>query len=197
MPDYDYSGAGEYFITMCIQNRECLLGKVENETMQLNHCGFIVNDQWKDLPNHYPELQLGAWMVMPNHFHGILILTGVGAIQESPKYDAKVNQVRAIQEPPQQSPQQWEPAKRDERRKMLLSKIIGRFKMTTAKQINLLRNTPGTTIWQRNYYEHIIRNNESFTNIENYILNNPASWNTDTENPGNDSGRGNLSRGDS
>ncbi len=178
LPDYDYSGAGEYFITMCIQNRECLLGRVENETMQLNDCGLIVNEQWKDLPNHYSELQLGAWMVMPNHFHGVLILTGVGAIQ-----------VGAIHESPQQS-QQWEPLKRDERRKMLLSKIIVRFKMTTAKHINLLRNTPGTTVWQRNYYEHIIRNNESFANIESYILNNPASWNTDTENLGNNSGRG-------
>jgi REP element-mobilizing transposase RayT len=153
---YDYSQNGAYYVTLCTQNRECLFGEIVNGEMILNEYGKIVEQCWNNLSNHYDNIELDAYVIMPNHFHGIIFITdNVRAIHELPLL-------------PQQSPQQ--------RRKMLLPKIIGRFKMNSAKQINLMRNTPGISVWQRNYYEHIIRNDKSLENIRNYIINNPSKW---------------------
>jgi len=165
LPEYDYSCAGEYFVTICVHGRECLLGDIENECMVLNDYGHCVDCYWKELPSHYNHLHLGEWVVMPNHVHGILNITDgadVGAIHESPMKELPLI---------------------TKRRKMLLSKIIGRFKMNTGKQINIMRNTPGAPLWQRNYYEHIIRDAKSYTEIENYIRNNPLNWLRDQHNP--------------
>ncbi len=104
---------------------------------------------------------------MPNHIHGIIIITNVGAIHELP-----------LQNSPQQMP---EPIKK--RQLMTIPKIIGRFKMNTAKQINQLRNTPGLPLWQRNYYEYIIRNEIELNKIKEYLINNPLKWELDIENP--------------
>jgi len=87
LPEYDYSWAGEYFVTICIHDRECLLGNIDNECMVLSDYGRCVDCYWKELPSHYNHLSLGEWVVMPNHVHGILNITdgaGVGAIHESP-----------------------------------------------------------------------------------------------------------------
>ena len=87
LSEYDYSWTGEYFVTICVHDRECLLGDIENECMVLNDYGHWVNSYWKGLPSHYDHLHLGEWVVMPNHVHGILnIMDGadVGAIHESP-----------------------------------------------------------------------------------------------------------------
>lgn len=168
LPEYDYSWQGEYFVTICVHARECLLGKVVNGEMVVNEFGQIVQRCWKELPSHYAQLSLGEWVVMPNHMHGILIINDadveaipVGVIHELPLHESPMYK----------------------RRKMLLSKIIGRFKMNSGKQINLIRNLPGSSVWQRNYYEHIIRNGKSYIEIENYIRNNPLNWHTDGDNP--------------
>nr|VFK66652.1 MAG: Transposase IS200 like [Candidatus Kentron sp. UNK]VFK72142.1 MAG: Transposase IS200 like [Candidatus Kentron sp. UNK] len=103
---------------------------------------------------------------MPNHFHGILTITGpiVGAIHESP-----------LRQP--QSPRHMTMA---QRRNMTLSKLIGRFKMLSSKRINQSRNTPGARLWQRNYWEHIVRDESELQRLREYIQNNPIRWETDT-----------------
>jgi len=156
LQNYDYSSEGAYFVTMCTQNRECLFGEIVNGEMVLSEYGKIVEQCWFNLPNHYDNIELDAYVIMPDHFHGIIFITGsvVGAIHELPQ---------------RESPRQ--------RRKMLLPKIIGRFKMNSAKQINQIRNTPGVSVWQRDYFEHIIRDVKSLENIRNYIVQNPSKWN--------------------
>ena len=147
LQNYDYSSEGAYFVTMCTKNRECLFGEIVNGEMVLSEYGKIVEQCWFNLPNHYDNIELDAYVIMPDHFHGIIF-------------------IRAIHELPQQ-----------QRRKMLLPKIIGRFKMNSAKQINQIRNTPGVSVWQRDYFEHIIRDVKSLENIRNYIVQNPSKWN--------------------
>jgi putative transposase len=158
---YDYSIAGAYFVTICIQNRKCLLGNIVKGEMRLNDFGKIVSDQWVKTADINNNIELDEWVVMPNHFHGIVIFTHtVGAIHESP-LQMTIKQ----------------------RRNMALPKLIGRFKMLTAKNINQLCRTPGSPIWQRNYYEHIVRDEIGLNRIRQYINENPARWDEDTENP--------------
>ena len=188
LQDYDYSSEGAYFVTMCTQNRECLFGEIVNGQMILNEYGKIVEQCWNDLPNHYDNIALDAYVIMPDHFHGIIFI--VGAIQES--FNASVNSVDsvnavdsinsvgAIHELPRLKQRQQQ--RQQQRRKMLLPKIVGRFKMNSAKKINQMRNTPGISVWQRNYYEHIIRDEKSLENIRNYIINNPLQWYYDNNN---------------
>jgi REP element-mobilizing transposase RayT len=116
---------------------------------------------------------------MPNHFHGIILITdnvdnvdNVRAIRELPIHELPIHEL----------PRQQQKQRQQQRRKMLLPKIVGRFKMNSAKQINQMRNTPGISVWQRNYYEHIIRDEKSLENIRNYIINNPAKWQDDDYN---------------
>jgi REP element-mobilizing transposase RayT len=179
---YDYSQNGAYYVTLCTQNRECLFGEIVNGEMILNEYGKMVEQCWNNLSNHYDNIELDAYVIMPNHFHGIILITdtvdNVGAIHELPLHELPLHESPLqlpLHESPIQSPQQ--------RRKMLLPKIVGRFKMNSAKQINQMRNTPGISVWQRNYYEHIIRNDKSLENIRNYIINNPSEWYYDDYNP--------------
>jgi REP element-mobilizing transposase RayT len=158
---YDYSQAGAFFLTFCTQNRECLFGDVVDGKMQLNDAGKIVADEWLKIAEIRDDIELDEWIVMPNHFHGILTINNtVGAIHESPL------QMTITQ-----------------RRNMTLPKLIGRFKMLSSKRINEMRDTPGIKLWQRNYYEHIIRKDDSLCRIREYILNNPLQWEMDRENP--------------
>ena len=155
---YDYSAQGRYFVTICTNNRECLFGRVADNATILNQNGAIIQKIWNDLPNRYDGIILDAFVVMPNHVHGIIEIIGcadpiVGAIHALPL------QVK--------------------RRQMLFPKIIGYFKMNSAKHINELRHCSDVSVWQRNYYEHVIRNNASLDRIRNYIINNPSNWTND------------------
>ena len=177
LQDYDYSSEGAYFVTICARHRECLFGEIVNGEIVLNEYGKIAEQCWNDMPNYYDNIALDAFIIMPNHFHGIIFITD--------NVD-NVDNVRAIRELPRQRqdelPRQQQKQRQQQRRKMLLPKIVGRFKMNSAKQINQMRNTPGISVWQRNYYEHIIRNDKSLENIRNYIINNPAKWQNDDYN---------------
>ena len=167
LQEYDYSQAGNYYITVCTRDRQCLFGVIVNGQMQLNEAGRIVQNVWDDLPQFYQGLELDAFIVMPNHVHGVVVIrAAVGAIHESPL--------------PSKSSR---PTRLADRRRMLLSKIVGRFKMVTSKEINVRRGTPGQPVWQRNYYEHVIRNEASLRGIQQYIVDNPARWEFDPDNP--------------
>ncbi len=172
---YDYSQAGAYFVTVCTQGRECLFGGIENDAMALNEYGCVVRDEWLKTAEIRTEIQVSEFVVMPNHFHGIIIIAEptFGAIRElSLPYDHSVG---AIHESPLPSRQQ--------RRQMTLSKIVGRFKMLTAKRINETRQMSGVSVWQRNYYEHVIRNEADYAQIAEYIGDNPRRWEDDTLHP--------------
>jgi REP element-mobilizing transposase RayT len=165
---YDYSQAGAYFVTICTQNRACLFGEIHNGEMQLNDVGMFVADEWVKTADTRNEIELDAWVVMPNHFHGIMVFNTpiVGAIHESPL--------------PGQSPLPMTVA---QRRNMALPKLIGRFKMLSAKRINEWRRMEGTRLWQRGYWEHVIRTDESLNQIRQYITHNPAQWQMDSLHP--------------
>jgi REP element-mobilizing transposase RayT len=159
---YDYTQAGVYFITICTQDRACLFGEVVGGEMRVNPLGEIVAWTWNDLPNHNPHVELDAFVVMPNHVHGIIVIVDnpVGAGSEPAPTMAMVTI-----------------------RRHGLPEIVRQFKTFSARRINALRGTPGIPVWQRNYYEHIIRDEESLKRIREYIANNPMQWALDRENP--------------
>jgi putative transposase len=161
---YDYSQSGIYFVTMCVQDKVCLLGKIVDGRMQANTYGEIVKENWRWLAEQYPYVILDEWIVMPNHFHGILCITnsdrGVGPRIATNRGSSRTAPI----------------AKRKP-----LGRLIGAFKTVSTKYINELRNTPGVRFWQRNYYEHIVRNERELNNIRQYIVNNPLHWEFDTE----------------
>ena len=175
LKNYDYSQKGIYFVTICTQNHACLFGKILDGIMKLNEYGIIIRNEWVKLATTRDEIELDEFVVMPNHFHGIVAFTEpVGAIHESPSVRAihELPSVRAIHELPLHMTQ-------IQRRNMGLPKIIGRFKMLSSKQINILRKTPGTKIWQRNYWEHVVRDEIELNRIRKYTKENPIKWETD------------------
>jgi len=158
---HDYSQVGGYFITICTHNWICLLDDIINEKMQVNDYGKIVIECWNDIPKHFRDIQLDEFVVMPNHIHGILmILDCRGTACRAPT-------VERFGKPVVNS----------------LPTIVRSFKSAITNRINKLRRTPGAAIWQRNYYEHIIRNEYKLNKIRQYIQNNPLSWHLDRENP--------------
>ena len=162
LKEYDYSEPGEYFVTICTEGRSHLFGYIDSDAMHENELGKVVRICWQEMPEHYPHVELDEFVVMPNHVHGIVLISGddtVGAIHESPL-----------------------PRNTADRRRMTLSKIVGRFKMNSAKRINQLRGSPGIRVWQRNYFEHIIRDDKSLDRIREYIASNPEQWHHDKEN---------------
>jgi putative transposase len=180
---YDYSSPGEYFITICTQNRECLFGEIVRGEMVLNRCGKIADTYWYQIPDRYNNVIIDAFVVMPNHIHGIIRIEydfegdhhSAGAIRELPLRN----------ELTQQDEDSNSETYRKKRRQMLLSKIVGWYKMNVAKQTNILLNNSGNRFWQRNYYEHIIRDDKSLNRIRDYIINNPAQWVEDMNHPSN------------
>ncbi len=159
---YDYTQAGAYFVTICTYQRECLFGEIMNEEMVLNELGVIANECWRALPEHFPRVELGAFVVMPNHVHGIVIITEskVGAQHAAPLRQQSIN---------------VKPGS--------LGAIVRSFKAAATRRIGREQGISG--IWQRNYYEHIIRNEVGLHRITAYIEANHANWETDSENPKN------------
>jgi REP element-mobilizing transposase RayT len=167
---YNYSQSGAYFITICTNKRRCLFGNIVNNEVNLNELGNIVLNIWNSLPNKYSNIELDEFVIMPNHLHGIILITDVEAIHELPLQESM--NVGTIHE-----------LSLGERRNMLLPKVIGYFKMNSAKIINQKILSSGTSLWQRNYYEHIIRNEYELDRIREYIVNNPIKWMQDYDNP--------------
>ena len=160
LPDWDYSSDGAYYVTMCTQNREYFFGNVINDETRLSDIGEIIKKYWQDIPTHFKNIKLDEFVVMPDHVHGILIINN----------DHK-QPVEAIHELPLQKTQQT----RKLRRQMLIPKIIGKFKMQTTKLFHEIKNT-SEKLWQRDYFEHIIRNENELNRIREYIINNPSKW---------------------
>ncbi|KOR35629.1 transposase [Planktothricoides sp. SR001] len=178
---YDYSQSGFYFITICCYQRECLFGDIINSQIILNNFGELVKKEWLKSAEIRKEIKLGEFVIMPNHFHGIVIIN-----QTNNNYNhVHTNDVGANGRSPlqeiQSSPQQISMTPKS------LSSLIAGFKSATTKKINIIRNTPKTPVWQRNYYDHIIRNDESLERIREYVQNNHLSWENDQLHPNNPS----------
>ena len=161
---YDYSQPGFYFVTICCYQRQRLFGEIVNGAMQLNRSGEIVENEWLKSAVIRPNIELDKYIVMPNHFHGIVIINPV----------ANCSSPLPSLTHPSMKPRS-------------LSSIVAGFKSAVTKKINIIRNAPGTPVWQRNYYEHIIRNETALNNIRQYIINNPLSWYQDQLHPNNPS----------
>ena len=163
---YDYSQAGAYFITICTQNRECLFGEIINGEMRLNTTGQIAADQWYATPQRFADIELDEFVVMPNHIHGIFVNVGAPlAGAQSPGAQSVKNRATARVAP-------------------TVGGIIGAYKSLCVhhglKWIK--QNEPNRILgkmWQRNYWEHIVRNEPELNRIREYIHNNPAQWELD------------------
>ena len=172
---YDYSQPGAYFITICTYRRACLLGDVIEGDMHLNPLGNMAWQCWQAIPDHFPHAVLDAFVVMPNHVHGIVwIVDGlnpsaamVGASDYSPLPDS----------PPQPSPTHSSYPRGTSK---TIGSMVRGFKIGVTKWAR--QNTDIYAVWQRNYYEHIIRNDRALNAIRQYIAGNPARWHLDRYN---------------
>jgi len=173
---YDYTRPGAYFITICTHNREPLFGRVVDGEMVLNEYGEIVWACWREILDHFPHVELDAFVVMPNHVHGIIwIVDDVGTRYAKNVGARHAKNVRAMHASPLQSPRG--PASGS------LGAVVGSFKSAVTRRINEMRGTPGARVWQRNYYEHIIRDDRALNAIRRYIAENPLRWHLDRYNP--------------
>lgn len=160
---YDYSQPGAYFVTICTHNRAHLFGEIVNGVMRLNEYGKIVQYTWHDLVNHVDGIELGEFVVMPNHIHGIINIVGAGSVgvgseptpTTAPTVNTQPNRIKPLPE------------------------IVRQLKTFSARRINEQRGMRGIPVWQRNYYEHIIRDEKSYQRIAEYIFNNPSNWQQD------------------
>jgi REP element-mobilizing transposase RayT len=159
---HDYAQEGLYFVTLCARNRECLFGEIAGEDVRLNETGETVEKCWYEITQHYPDTALHNHIVMPNHFHGIIEITksSVGAENLPPSF------------PPSFHGAEDFPPLRPNCKSCTLGAIIRGFKIGTT--LNM-----GFSPWQRNYYEHIIRDANDYTRIDDYIIHNPIQWETD------------------
>jgi putative transposase len=166
---FDYSADGAYFVTVCAQGRECLFGRIVNGGMELNEAGWMVETWWREMSNKFPSVGIDTFVVMPNHFHGIVCIVGATLCG------------RPVADKEEGRPHRVAPT---------LGDIIDWFKtMTTNAYIRGVKQSnwpsfPGR-LWQRNYYERIIRDEVEFDAIRKYIVENPMKWVEDTENPSN------------
>jgi REP element-mobilizing transposase RayT len=150
---YDYSSAGAYFVTVCVRNRKHALGSVRNGRVDLSPNGLIVLQAWQYLPQRFPRVTLDAFVVMPDHIHGIIILSG------DPPSDNRRDHTRARGTQPGSLPA-----------------IMQRLKSLSTQLINKANNTPGQRFWQEDYYEHIVRSDDEMERIRRYIVTNPTRW---------------------
>jgi REP element-mobilizing transposase RayT len=162
---YDYAQAGAYFVTICTCDRECLFGEIAGSEMRLNEIGQIVAEEWIRAPQIRPYVELDEWVIMPNHMHGIIVIMEGGMV-------GATRRVAPTTTDRPTGPKSGS-----------LGAIIGQFKSVTTKRVNALRGTPRVPVWQRNYYEHIIRNEDDLARVREYIANNPLQWGIDRNNP--------------
>jgi putative transposase len=147
LKEYDYASPGAYFVTICVQNRECMLGEVVDGHMALSDEGRLVDQFWPMVADHFAGVAIDVRVTMPNHVHAIVVIGGgKGA-------------------PP------------------LLGQIVAYFKYQTTKSINRLRGMPSVRFWQRNYWEHIVRDENEFAALHDYICTNPLRWADDQLHP--------------
>lgn len=219
LSNYDYSLPGAYFITICTQNRLHLFGHISNGEMVLNDYGKVVKDVWKNLPNHYQNMECGQFVVMPNHIHGVMFLKPIdhtkggfenpenakegrfqnpknakeGCFHTHPNEDENCGNAKGrFQTCPNESRQnktsgmtkggfETHPNQKQTRPNKIhgIPEIVRALKTFSARKINEIRNSPGEKVWQRNYWDRVVRNERALQAINRYIQNNPLKWHLD------------------
>jgi putative transposase len=156
LPDYAYDD-GVYFVTICARERECIFGTVVGNAMQLNAWGDIARDEWLQTSILRTNVDVDSFVVMPNHVHAIVVIHGaVGAQRAAPSHNVASGSLAAV---------------------------VRSYKSAVARRINILRDTPGVPVWQRNYHEHVVRDEKGLNQLREYVQYNPARWAEDRENP--------------
>jgi putative transposase len=176
---YDYTLAGAYFVTLCTWDRSCFFGDIVDGQMAPSPFGLVVASFWDQIPVHATHVSLDAFVLMPNHVHGILVLSGDhraeagDALTQCVPFDPDAEDTSASSNRPHGTT----PGS--------LGAVLQNWKSTATRRINQMRHTLGARVWQDNYYEHIIRNERELWAIRQYIENNPAQWAQDREHPQN------------
>ncbi len=152
---YDYTQPGAYFITVVTRDRESWFGDVISGEMRLNNKGQLIKGAWEWIPTRYLYVKLDTYILMPNHLHGIIVITEEDAAH----------------------------AKTSSSSSKPLGRLIGAFKTLSTKRFNLLEGTPGQLLWQRGFYDHVIRNDRERERVREYIVQDPKRWESDLENP--------------
>ena len=180
-------------MTICAFQRECLFGQMVNSEMRLSNFGEIVREEWLNTAIMRPNVDLDAYVTMPNHFHAVLFVNeDVGAHCMRPesesKDDSRSHSSVAMENRAHSSAAMENRAHSSaplRRQSGSIGSIIAGFKSAVTKRINALRDNHGCPVWQRNYYEHVVRNETDLANIRQYIANNPLKWDLDENNPAN------------
>ena len=154
LPFWDYRQAGAYAVTICSADRACVFGSIREGRMELTKLGGLVEAAWREIPQHYSNVELDVHAVMPNHFHGILLILDGPILRHDADVERNFGNIQAKSR----------------------SSIIRAFKAGVTRDV-------GKTIWQSGFHEHIIRDEEDLWNHKLYIDNNPAQWEFDRENP--------------
>ena len=171
LPQYDYAQPGVYFVTICAHEHECVLGEIVDGAMILNEWGIIVDRLWDDVSAHFHGVAVDAQVIMPNHAHANIVIVRHplrrGEVA-SPSMATTRGDMQDGENPPLQP---------------TLGQIVAYYKYQTTKAINLMRGMLGAKFWQRNYWEHVIRNEVEMNRIREYIETNPERWDEDQLHP--------------
>jgi len=161
MPRYDYSGRGCYFVTICLKNMELnSFGKIADGNIEMSQMGKIAERCWLEIPNHFPDVRLDEFVIMPDHVHGIIVIFQKAGDPNMPsRFSDRVS----------------------DRSKMYLSKIIQAFKSSVTRKINQDQASEYFA-WQKSFYDHIINHQKELDQTRRYIVDNPIQWPTDNEN---------------
>ena len=187
---HDYSGGSAYFITSCTKDNACMFGQIVEDQMMISGPGRVVEDAWLGLPRRFPGVVLDAHQVMPNHFHGIIVIPGPGLEPALAKATGTpvihpygrvgpglAPSERAFRASPAKAGPRAGPTKH-----VSLTAVVGAFKSLSAIAVNRALAGAGKRLWQEDYYEHIIRDVAELEKIRDYIVHNPARWHDDSEN---------------
>jgi REP element-mobilizing transposase RayT len=161
LPGYDYSSPGGYFLTIATFSRDPIFGEIIDGEMVLSAFGKIASDEWLKTPSIRKEIDLGNFVIMPDHIH---VVFWIRDDQKGPVAGASGRTPLPFRIQPKS-----------------VGALVAGYKSAVTKRINLERNTPGVPVWQRNYYEHIIRDDRDLHRIDQYIENNPLMWHNEVE----------------
>ena len=156
LKNYDYSQSGHYFITICTENRVEWFGKIENGEMLLNEHGIIAQRIWLEIPQHFGYISLDEFMVMPNHIHGIIVVGNNVGNRHACSLQKRQYQIIPV--------------------------TVGSYKSAVARNIRQIKSNIPKFVWQKSFYDHVIRDEISLNRIREYIRNNPLQWDADVEN---------------
>ena len=166
---YDYSQGSCYFVTICVHERKAIWGTVSDTAFRPNRLGEIAAETWVSIPSLFLGVELDSWVIMPNHCHGIIVLpdkiTRGSRAASTPTQEVSGESQSPIEPPPS------------------LARVINGYKSVSAKLINRHRGCVGEKVWQRSFYDHVVRDQWDLDAIREYINNNPLKWSLDEENP--------------